>query len=75
MSEDIYTVLTYIYINKSLKTKQKNPKPKKKKNPKNKDIMNFAGKWIELETIIPSEVTRSQKDMHGIYSLISGYQP
>ena len=33
---------------------------------KNKDIMNFAGKWMELETIILSEL------MHGIHSLISG---
>ena len=40
---------------------------------KNKDIMNFAGKWMELENIILSEVTQSQKDMHGMYSLISGY--
>ena len=37
------------------------------------DIMNFAGKWIELENIILNEVTQSQKDMHGIYSLISRY--
>ena len=40
---------------------------------KNKDIMNFAGKWMELENIILSEVTQTQKDMHGMYSLISGY--
>ena len=40
---------------------------------KNKDIMNFAGKWIELENIILSEVTQSQKDMNGIYSLVSRY--
>jgi hypothetical protein len=39
---------------------------------KNKDIMNFAGKWMELENIL-SEVTHTQKDMHGMYSLISGY--
>ena len=38
-----------------------------------KDIMNFAGKWIELENIILSEVTQTQKDIHGMYSLISGY--
>jgi hypothetical protein len=24
---------------------------------KNKDIMQFAGKWMQLENIIPSEVT------------------
>ena len=35
--------------------------------------MNFAGKWIEIENIILSTVTQTQKDMHGIYSLISGY--
>ena len=33
----------------------------------NKDIMNFAGKWMELEYIILSEVTQTQKDMHGMY--------
>jgi hypothetical protein len=31
----------------------------------------FAGKWMEVETIILSEVTLTQKDMHGMYSLIS----
>ena len=40
---------------------------------KNKDIMNFTGKWVELENIILSEVTQTQKDMHGMYPLISGY--
>jgi hypothetical protein len=39
---------------------------------KNQDILSFAGKWIQLENI-PSEVTQTQKDMHGMYSLISGY--
>ena len=39
---------------------------------KNKDSMSFEGKWIELENIL-SEVTQTQKDMHGMYSLISGY--
>jgi hypothetical protein len=40
---------------------------------KNEDMLNFAGKWMELENIILSEVTQTQKDMHGMYSLISGY--
>jgi hypothetical protein len=35
--------------------------------------MNFAGKWMELETIILSEITQTQKDMHHMCSLISGY--
>jgi hypothetical protein len=40
---------------------------------KNEDILNFAGKWMELENTILSEVTQTQKDMHSMYSLISGY--
>ena len=38
---------------------------------KNEDIMNFAGKWMELENIILSVVTQTQKDIHGMYSLLS----
>ena len=37
---------------------------------KNKDILSFAGKWMELENIILSEVTQI---MHGMYSLMNGY--
>jgi hypothetical protein len=40
---------------------------------KNEDILSFATKWMELDNIILSEVTQTQKDMHGMYSLISGY--
>jgi hypothetical protein len=40
---------------------------------KNKDIMNFAGKWTKLENVILSEITQTRKDMHGMYSLIIGY--
>jgi hypothetical protein len=35
---------------------------------KNKYIMNFAGKWTELESIILSEVIQTQKDIYGMYS-------
>jgi hypothetical protein len=37
------------------------------------DILNFSGKWMELDNIILSEVTQTQKDIYGMYSLISGY--
>ena len=40
---------------------------------KNNDFMKFEVKWMDLENIILSEVTQSQKNTHGIYSLISGY--
>ena len=37
---------------------------------KNNDSLNFAGKWMELENIILSEVTQTQKDNYHMYSLI-----
>jgi hypothetical protein len=40
---------------------------------KNEDILSLAGKWMELENIMLSEITQIQKDMHGMYPLISGY--
>jgi hypothetical protein len=40
---------------------------------KTKDIVKFAGRWIELESTTLSEVSQTQKDMHGLYSVISGY--
>ena len=36
-------------------------------------FMTFAHKWIELEKIILSEVTQTQREKHGLYSYISGY--
>ena len=38
-----------------------------------RENLSFASKWIELENIILSEVTQTQKDMHGMFSLINGY--
>ena len=40
---------------------------------RNNEFMKFLDKWMELENIILSEVTQSQKINHGMYSLISGY--
>ena len=40
---------------------------------KNTDFIKFIGKWMELENIILNEVTQSQKNTHGIYSLITRY--
>jgi hypothetical protein len=38
---------------------------------KNENILSFAGKWMGLDNIL-SEVTHTQKNMYGVYSLISG---
>ena len=40
---------------------------------KNNEFMKFLGKWMDLEDIILSEVTQSQKNTHNMHSLISGY--
>ena len=40
---------------------------------KKKNIMSFAGKWMELENNILSDVIKTQKHMHDMYSLISVY--
>ena len=40
---------------------------------KNNDILNFACKWIEIENALLSEVSQTQKEEHGMYSLISGF--
>jgi hypothetical protein len=37
------------------------------------EFMKFLGKWLELEGIILSEVTQSQKNSKYIFSLICGY--
>ena len=38
---------------------------------KKNEFMKFLGKWMDLEGIILSEVTQSQKHTHGIHSLVS----
>jgi hypothetical protein len=40
---------------------------------RNKEIMKFAGKWMQLRKIILSKVTQTQKERHGKYLFISGY--
>jgi hypothetical protein len=35
--------------------------------------MKFLGKWMDLEDIILSEKTQSQKKTYGMYSLVHGY--
>jgi hypothetical protein len=39
---------------------------------KKKEILSFAGKWMELENIILSEVSQAQKAKSGMLSLICG---
>jgi hypothetical protein len=37
------------------------------------ELMKFLGKWMNMEGIILSEVTQSQKNSHDMYSLRSGH--
>jgi hypothetical protein len=39
---------------------------------KKSEILSFAGKWMELENIILSEVTQAQKTKNHMFSLICG---
>ena len=38
---------------------------------KNNDFMKFTGKWMDLENVILSEVTQSQKTTHSLISVYS----
>jgi hypothetical protein len=40
---------------------------------KNNEFIKFLGKWMDLEDIILSKVTQSQKNSDDIHSMISGY--
>ena len=40
---------------------------------KKNEFVKFLSKWLDLEGIILSEVTQSQKNSNDMYSLISGY--
>jgi hypothetical protein len=40
---------------------------------KKHETLSFAGKWMELENIIPSEVSQAQKTKNRIFSLICGH--
>jgi hypothetical protein len=39
------------------------------------EILSFAGKWIEMENIILSEVSQVQKAKNCLFSLICRYRP
>ena len=82
------TSITYLAI-KNEDIKKKNPKPppppptttktttttnkNKKQNKKNEDILRLIGKQMEPENTMLSEVTQTQKNIHGMYSLTNGY--
>jgi hypothetical protein len=41
---------------------------------KKNEILSFSGKWIELEDIILSEISETQKAKSCVFSLICGIQ-
>ena len=42
---------------------------------RNNEFMKFLDKWMEVENIMLSEVTQSQKNTHVVHLLIRGYYP
>ena len=80
--------ITYLAIkNEDIKKKKKKKKQKQKQKQnqnqlqkqqqqqqqQNEDILSFIGKQKELENTMVSEVTQTQKNIHGMYSLTNGY--
>jgi hypothetical protein len=53
--------------------KSQEKRPEGQGSIKKNEFMKFLAKWMELEGIILSEVTHSQRNSHNMYSLISGY--
>ena len=41
---------------------------------KNDIILNFAGKWMDLENIILSDIIQTQKDKYHMYSFIGSFR-
>jgi hypothetical protein len=69
--QKMWFIYTMEYFKKQNKNRNKNKTNEQQQQ--NEDILIFVGKWMEIENIILTEVTQTQKDMHGMYSLISGY--
>jgi hypothetical protein len=40
---------------------------------KKNEFMKFLAKWMDMEGIILSEVTQSQRNSHNMYSMVRGY--
>ena len=60
-TEEWIQKMWFIYIMKYYSTSKK------------EEILSLAGKWMELDNIILSEIIQTQNDMHGMHSLISEY--
>ena len=52
---------------------QQQQQQQKQTNKQNENILRLIGKQIELENTMVSEVTQTQKNIHGMYSLTNGY--
>ena len=54
-------------------TAEKDNQSTKQTNKQN-DILNFAGKWMQLENIILSKITQPQKNNYHMYLLIRAFK-
>ena len=60
MTDDCIRKMWYTYTMKYYSALKKN------------DIMPFAATWLELETLILSEISQKEKEIYYMISLISG---
>ena len=65
--------VVHLHIRIQLSGKKTKTKTKQTNKQKTNGILTCACKWMELENIILSEATQTQKDEYGMYSLINGY--
>jgi hypothetical protein len=40
---------------------------------KKNEFLSFTGKWIELETIMLSEISQTERDKYCVFSLLCGF--
>ena len=70
---DMYTLMCIkLMPNKNLQYKKTNKTTIKKKKKKKNDILPFATTWMDLEDIMLSEISQTQKDKRCMLSLICG---
>ena len=64
----MWYVCVYIYTHAQIHTMEHYSAIKKKKN----EILPFATTWMDLEGIILSEISQTEKDRYCVFSLIFG---
>ena len=71
--EDIKKIQNHHHQQQQHKQQQQEKQKQKTKQKINEDIVRLIGIQMEPENTMVSEVTQTQKNIHGMYSLTNGY--